>query len=251
MSRLFWLNEEQWAKIEPLLPHYGSPPRVDDRRILSGIIHVLRCGCRWCDCPSDYGPYTTVYNRFNRWSRKGIWQRIYAAITGDERTPRQLLADSTHVKAHRSAAGAKRGEQRQAIGRSRGGRTTKIHALSDGKGRPLVLVLTPGQAADIKMLPVMLDAAPPARELLADTAYDSDKVRDDLAGRDMRAVIPNNPTRKYLHPFDRKRYKKRNAIERMFCRLKDFRRIATRYDKLARNYLASLCLAALVSCWIR
>ena len=109
MSRLFWLSDDQWSKIEPLLPHYGGPPRVDDRRILSGIIHVLRCGCRWCDCPVDYGPYTTVYNRFNRWSRKGIWQRIYACLTGDQRTPRQLLADSTHIKAHRSAAGAEKG----------------------------------------------------------------------------------------------------------------------------------------------
>lgn len=109
MSRLFWLNDDQWSKIEPLLPRYGGPPRVDDRRILSGIIHVLRCGCRWCDCPVDYGPYTTVYNRFNRWSRKGIWQRIYACLTGDQRTPRQLLAHSTHIKAHRSAAGAEKG----------------------------------------------------------------------------------------------------------------------------------------------
>lgn len=95
MSRLFRLNDEQWSKIEPLLPHYGSPPRADDRRILSGIVHVLRCGCRWCDCPAEYGPYTTVYNRFNRWSRKGIWQSIYAALTEDGRTHRQLLADST------------------------------------------------------------------------------------------------------------------------------------------------------------
>ena len=123
--------------------------------------------------------------------------------------------------------------------------------MSDGKGRPLVLALTPGQAADIKMLPIMLDAVPPAHEVLADKAYDSDKVREDIAERGMRAVIPNKDDRKFLHPFDRARYRKRNAIERMFCRLKDFRRIATRYDKLARNYLASLCLAALVAYWIR
>jgi transposase len=101
------------------------------------------------------------------------------------------------------------------------------------------------------MLPLMLDAAPPARELLADKAYDSDSIREDLTGRGIRPVIPNKDDRKFLHPFDRKRYRSRNAIERMFCRLKDFRRIATRYDKLARNYLASLCLAALVSCWLR
>ena len=114
-----------------------------------------------------------------------------------------------------------------------------------------MLALTPGQAADIKMLPVMLDAVPAAKELLADRAYDSDKIREALAGRGTRAVIPNKHERKYLHPFDKRRYRNRNAIERMFCRLKDFRRIATRYDKLARNYLASLCLAALVSSWIR
>lgn len=101
------------------------------------------------------------------------------------------------------------------------------------------------------MLPVMLDAVSPADELLADKAYDSDKIRDDLASRGTRAIIPNKNDRKYLHPFDKRLYRKRNAIERMFCRLKDFRRIATRYDKLARNYLAGLCLAALVSCWLR
>jgi len=101
------------------------------------------------------------------------------------------------------------------------------------------------------MLPLMLDAAPHAAELLADKAYDSDKIREDLAERGIRAVIPNKDDRKFLHPFDKTRYRKRNAIERMFCRLKDFRRIATRYDRLARNYLASLCLAALVACWLR
>jgi transposase len=109
MSRLFWLNDEQWAVIEPLLPHYGGPQRQDDRRVLSGIVHMLRCGARWCDCPAEYGPPTTIYNRFNRWSRKGIWQRLYAALTGDHRSPRQLIADSSYVKAHRSAAGAQKG----------------------------------------------------------------------------------------------------------------------------------------------
>ncbi|CAM5771688.1 IS5 family transposase [Bosea minatitlanensis] len=97
----------------------------------------------------------------------------------------------------------------------------------------------------------MLDAAPPASELLADKAYDSDRIRENLIARGMRPVIPNKDHRRFLHPFDRKRYRARNAIERMFCRLKDFRRIATRYDKLARNYLASLCLAALVAHGLR
>ena len=101
------------------------------------------------------------------------------------------------------------------------------------------------------MLPIMLAAAPPADELMADKAYDSDQVREDLVKRGIRAVIPNKNDRKYLHPFDKKRYRGRNAIERMFCRLKDFRRIATRYDKLARNYLASICIAAVIAFWCR
>ncbi len=97
----------------------------------------------------------------------------------------------------------------------------------------------------------MLDAAPPANELLADKAYDSDRIRENLIGRGMRPVIPNKDDRRFFHSFDRQRYRARNAIERMFCRFKDFRRSATRYDKLARNYLASLCLAALVAYWLR
>ena len=82
-------------------------------------------------------------------------------------------------------------------------------------------------------------------------AYDGNPLRAWLVARGTTPVIPNKPDRKRRHPFDAERYKARNAIERMFCRLKDFRRIATRYDKLARNYLAALCLAALIACWIR
>ena len=114
-----------------------------------------------------------------------------------------------------------------------------------------MLALTPGQAADIKMLPVMLRALPAPRHLLADKAYDSDALRAWLIDRGTYPVIPNKDDRKYLHPFDAKRYKRRNAIERMFGRLKDFRRIATRYDRLAQNYLASLCIAAIVVYWCR
>ena len=77
---LFWLSDEQWAAIEPHLPrNQPGARRVDDRRVISGILHVLKIGCRWQDCPVDYGPYTTIYNRFNRWSAQGIWQSIFEA----------------------------------------------------------------------------------------------------------------------------------------------------------------------------
>ena len=106
---LFWLNDWQWARIEPLLPKvHTGPVRVDDRRIISGIIHVLKVGCRWQDCPSVYGPPTTIYNRFHRWARRGIWRQLFAALVTADPGGIQMI-DSTTAKAHRSAAGGKGG----------------------------------------------------------------------------------------------------------------------------------------------
>jgi transposase len=115
MGNLFWLDDEAWSVIEPLLPsHQPGARRVDDRRVISGIVHVLRSGCRWRDCPGEYGPYTTIYNRFNRWSRRKVWQRIYQALVDQGRIGGTISVDSTYVRAHRSAAGAqkKRGKTR-------------------------------------------------------------------------------------------------------------------------------------------
>jgi transposase len=82
-ANLFWFNDEQWAKIEPLLPTRQPDPKPkNDRRILSGIMHVLKVGCRWQDCPPEYGPHKTIYNRFNRWSGRGIWQGIFETVAG-------------------------------------------------------------------------------------------------------------------------------------------------------------------------
>ena len=109
MAGEFWLDDQQWAAIEPLLPtNQPGAPRKDDRRIISGIIHVLKVGCRWQDCPDCYGPSTTIYNRFNRWSRRGIWRRLFAAVVAVDDAEIQMI-DSTTAKAHRSAAGGKGG----------------------------------------------------------------------------------------------------------------------------------------------
>ena len=111
MAGEFWLSDAQWEAIEPFLPkNQPGAQRVDDRRVLSGIVHVLKAGCRWQDCPTVYGPSTTVYNRFNRWARRGLWQNMFKALveldTGDIH-----LIDSTTSKAHRSAGGGKGGRR--------------------------------------------------------------------------------------------------------------------------------------------
>lgn len=116
---LFWLTDDQWMKIEPRLPGgVRGKPRVDDRRVISGILHVLKTGCRWCDCPPEYGPYTTIYNRFVRWAKRRIWERMFEDLAGRGRSLATQSIDSTHVKAHRSAAGGKGGSKtRRSVGR--------------------------------------------------------------------------------------------------------------------------------------
>jgi transposase len=113
MSRnLFWLSDGQWARIKPQLPtDVRGVVRADDRRVISGIVHVLKGGCRWCDCPQAYGPPTTVYNRFVRWARRGIWENLFRELAGNGRSTDTQMIDSTHVKAHRSAAGGKGGSR--------------------------------------------------------------------------------------------------------------------------------------------
>jgi transposase len=143
----------------------------------------------------------------------------------------------------------KRGERGQAIGRSRGGRTTKIHALIDLAGRPLAFRLTGGNIADITAAAPLLLATTASAWLIGDKGYDADHLRALLEGRGTQAVIPNKANRKRRFPFDPERYKWRNVIERTNCRIKDFRAIATRYDKLARNFLAGLCLVAALIYW--
>jgi len=111
-KNLFWLSDEQWARIATHLPtDVRGKDRVDDRRVISGIIHVLKTGCRWCDCPPEYGPYTTIYNRFTRWAERGIWENLFRALAERGRASAVQMIDSTHVKAHRSASGGKRGSR--------------------------------------------------------------------------------------------------------------------------------------------
>ena len=110
MKGITLLSDAEWARIEPLLPRgRRGAHRVDDRRVISGIVHMLRSGARWRDCPAAYGPYTTIYNRFNRWSRQGLWHKIFEALTGHSGIYGLAAIDSTHIKAHRSAAGGKGG----------------------------------------------------------------------------------------------------------------------------------------------
>jgi transposase len=149
MSRsLFWLSDEAWSAIEPHLPkNQAGARRVDDPRVISGVLHVLKVGCRWCDCPAEYGPSTTIHSRFNRWLRRGFW---------------------------------------------------------------------------LKLLEALIDTGAVTRST---------------------PVIPGRRNRKRAIRYDKQRYRELHLVDNAFCRLKDFRRVATRYDKLANNFLSGVALS--------
>jgi transposase len=148
-------------------------------------------------------------------------------------------------------SGRKRGIHRRALGRSRGGFTSKVHCLSDARGRPIAFHLTPGEAADCKAYDHLIDL--PERQpkaLLADKAYDSDAIRADLKRRGIKAVIPPKSNRKVAIRYNKSLYRERNCIERVFGHLKINRAIATRYDQLAETFLGMLFLAS-ARYWIK
>jgi transposase len=134
-KNLFWLSDEQWGRIEARLPtDVRGVDRVDDRRVISGIIHVLKSGCRWRDCPPEYGPPTTIYNRFVRWARRGVWENLFRELAGNGRSTDTQMIDSTHVKAHRSAAGGKGGSKSRLLAVRAEGATRRFTHLQMLKG---------------------------------------------------------------------------------------------------------------------
>ena len=183
---LFWLSDEQWTRIEPYLPRdVRGVERADDRRVISGIVHVLKCGCRWCDCPPEYGPPTTIYNRFVRWARRGIWEDLFRELAGSGRSADTQMIDSTHVKAHRSASGGKGGSKSRLLAARVEGATRRFDALADAKGRLVAILLTGGEAHDCPVVERLIRRTKPSKRMLGDKAYDSAELRDGgtLGGR--------------------------------------------------------------------
>ncbi|MEM8787573.1 MAG: IS5 family transposase [Pseudomonadota bacterium] len=246
----FDLTDFEWSVIQPLLPtKVRGKPRVDDRRVLNGIFWRLRTGAPWADIPARYGPHTTCVNRFNRWRRAGHWTRILDAVSEAYDGDIQMI-DSSSIRVHQHAANGKKDERSDCMGRSRGGLTTKIHALVDAGGRPIRLKLTAGQAHDGRSAADMFDTVQAGDILLADRAYDSDRLREDLGKRGAWACVRPMPNRVNLPSFSPWLYRQRNAVERFFNKLKHFRAIATRYDKRDDNFLASVQLAS-IRIWLR
>jgi transposase len=243
------LTDHEWAAIKSMLPNKPrGVARVNDRRVLNGIFWVLRSGAPWRDLPDSFGPYTTCYNRFVRWRRAGVWGKIMNALARDRDAAVQMI-DTSIVRVHQHGACITR-NRRQSMGRSRGGLTSKIHAVVDTNGLPVRLALTAGEAHDNRLAGSLLSRLKPGSMLLADRGYDADWIRAIVAKRRAWANIPPRSNRNEPICFSPYLYRARNLVERFFNRIKQCRRIATRYDKLAANYLAFIQLAS-IRLWLR
>ncbi|MDB9966021.1 IS5 family transposase [Planktomarina temperata] len=252
MSDLFWLTDAQMARLAPYFPKSHSKPRVDDRRVLSGIIFINRYGLRWRDAPREYGPHKTLYNRWKRWSDRGVFARIMTGLAAEHDEKKTVMIDATYLKAHRTATsmGVKKGGRGRLIGRTKGGMNTKLHAICDSKGRPLDLFVTAGQVSDYIGARALFKGLPQVDWLLGDRGYDADWFREELKDKGIRVCIPGRKQRKVSVKYDKRRYKSRNRIEIMFGRLKDWRRVATRYDRCPKVFLSAIALAAIVIYWL-
>lgn len=261
------MTDFEWNSIRGFLPaeRNGKPgrPWKHHRTIINGILFVLKTGIPWRDLPEEYGKYKTVYNRFRLWVKTGLWlkivQKLIARLLKEGEIDFELWCiDGTVIRAHRSAAGALKGDlnseqsaEKQALGRSRGGYSTKLHFLTDGQGIPLAVTATPGQKNEAPEFENVIEAClinmfrkvnrPEA--LAADKAYSSQAIRDSIAKRKIEDVIPTRSNETQNENFDSSKYRKRNIIERAIGWLKENRRIATRYEKHIENYLAMVHLA--------
>jgi transposase len=243
------LTDCEWTVIKPMLPNKPrGVPRADDRRVLNGIYWVLRSGAPWRDLPASYGPRTTCYNRFVRWRQAGIWDHIMSALAAAHDATMQMI-DTSIVRVHQHGA-CIAGNREQQMGRSRGGLTSKIHAVVDTNGLPVHLGLTSGQAHDNRLCPVLLSGLNSRTMLLADRGYDADWIRALVSQQRAWANIPPKRNRKEPICFSPHLYRARNLVERFFNKIKHCRRVATRYDKLAVNYLAFITLAS-IRLWLR
>ncbi|MFF2432528.1 IS5 family transposase [Streptomyces mirabilis] len=285
MSVRLVITDAMWARIEPLMS--ADPVRgrrwADHRRNLEAIAWKYRTCSPWRDLPAELGPFQTAHKRLIRWAVDGTWKRILTAVLAaadaDDEVGWTVSVDSTVCRAHQHAAGArKKGAADRsepddhALGRSRGGLSTRVHLASDSRARPLALHVTAGQAGDAPAFEAIMAGIrvprtslgrPTTRPqtLLAEGAYSSRAIRRHLRRRGIRAVIPQAADqighrlrrgRAGGRPptFDAEAYKQRNAVERCINRIKQWRGPAMRTDKLAIAFQAALHLAA-VLIWTR
>ena len=246
------LSDTEWAHIQSLLSATKGIRLLNApscRRFVDAVLWILRSGAQWRMLPSSFGAWNSVFKRFARWCKLGIWDALQLTLSRDVDL-QHVCIDSSIIRANACAAGAANSTAAdEALGRSRGGFGCKIHALTDALGLPVRFILTGGQEADITQAIALMEGVNTAA-LLADKGYDANQLLAWLEARKIRAVIPPKSNRVEQRSCDWYLYKERHVVECLFGKLKHYRRIATRFEKKASHFKSMLAFAATLL-WLR
>lgn len=238
----YYIKEREWEVIfEKLqtIKRLHVRNELSLRRFLEGVWYVARSGCQWRLLPKEYGHFRAVHMRFKSWVDNSIWEKLFKLIA-DEPDMESVMIDATIVRAHACSAGYKKDSQDQeCLGRSKGGFTTKIHAVVDALGNPLKFILTPGQRNDITQAEFLIEDFKNTM-VIGDKGYDSNALIELIDKGESQAVIPSKKNRKMPREYDMHIYKERHLIECFFGKIKHFRRIFSRFEKTAHAFLGFL-----------
>lgn len=248
MPRLM-LTDELWSKLKPIMLDHNIYDKEELRQTTEGILYRMRVGCCWRDLPKTFGNWNSVYRRFNDWCRSEKLMSIFKSLIIDPDLEWKMI-DGTIVKAHQHSAGCNK-SQASGIGKSVAGNTSKIHMVVDSHGSPVEFEITAGQVHDSVPAPGLVERLPKGGAIIADRAYDSHYLRWVIKDRNETPIIPRKKNSKIGNEdMDWITYKERHKVENLFARLKHFRSVATRFDKLNRNFVGTVALACAFY-WLR
>ena len=234
-------TDELWTKLKMVMLKMGIYDKPLLRLTIEGIFYRLRVGCPWRDLPSVFGHWNAIYKRLNEWSRKEKRMNIFNELVVEPDLEWEFI-DGSIVKAHQHSCGAAFGQE-SAIGKSVAGNTTKIHMAVESWGLPIHFRITGGEVHDCKEAPELIAQLPKADYIIADRGYDSEDLRTQIVDKGAIPVIPRKKNSTVGNDdIDWCLYKYRHLVENVFAKLKNFRAIATRYDKLKRNFEGAVAL---------
>ena len=237
------LNDQHWSKLKSILRNFNIYLKPNLRNFIEAILFRIRTGCPWRDLPEEFGKSNSIFQKYNRWSIKDKIMKIFKLLANDADIE-WLFIDGTHVRAHQHSAGIKN----QDISKSIGGNSSKIHLAVDALGNPIEFIISDGTTHDVKVAPKLVEKLDLTETeiLCADKGYDCETLRDQIQKTKTQANIPRKSNTKLNNDhMDWYLYKIRHLVENAFCRLKHFRGIATRFDKLKRNFKSAVALACI------
>jgi transposase len=237
------LKDQHWQKLQPILRNFSIHHNKNLRNFIEAILYRIRIGCPWRDLPSSFGKPNSIFKRFNAWSKSGKLMTIFKYLSS-HCDMEWVFIDASHIRAHQHSAGL----HEQAISKSSGGNSSKIHLAVDSDGNPIEFIITDGTTHDVKIAPDLIEKIDleHTEMVCADKGYDSEALREQIRKTKTKANIPKKSNTKSDNShMDWYLYKIRHLVENTFARLKQFRGVATRFDKLKRNYESSVALACI------